>query len=59
MSPRVPDLNPKPEPDGKARRFGRAVIILGAVVAVILIALFVSPKSESPLPYKTGGAGAR
>ncbi len=55
----MPDPNPNPGSDGKARRFGRAVILLGAVAALILIALFVSPKSERPLPYKTGGSSVR
>jgi hypothetical protein len=49
-----------PEPDAKARRFGRAVILLGAVVAVILIALFISPKSEPrPGPTSTGAGSVR
>jgi hypothetical protein len=36
------------------------VILLGAVAAVILIALFISPKSEPrPQPAGTGAAAAR
>jgi len=56
----VPDPTPNQGSDGKARRFGRAVILLGAVVALVLIALFISPKSEPrPQPPPAGGAFAR
>jgi len=54
------DPTPNPGPDPKARRFGRAVILLGAVAAVILIALFISPKSEPrPQPATARGVSAR
>jgi hypothetical protein len=65
LSPLVPDPTPNPRrdvssPDAKARRFGRAVILLGAVAAVILIALFISPKSAPrPQPQAIGGSSSR
>ncbi len=56
----MPDPTPDLGPDAKARRFGRAVILLGAVAAVILIALFISPKSEPrPQPVMATGAAER
>ncbi len=61
----MPDPIPNPgrdfkAPDAKARRFGRAVILLGAVAAVILIALFISPKSEPrPQPPAASDAAVR
>ncbi len=36
--------------DPRQRRFGRAVILLGGVIALILIALFITPKPDMTRP---------